>query len=613
MATPRRLPFEVRLHFNQRGNPFTRPLRNFTDDPAEAEIDETFLVEYSPCAVEFTALEDAPPDNARLYIDGFDALVDSDSLLADDDRVYVPCGTMIQIQGYEPDEAGPGRSERPMIYPWIPGNYRVEVTWGDRSYHTILHVRPKDLDYSQLQLMRDELERYVVGLTLDLIRKNQGIGRSDIATELPVRFYQYQVLEKYFHQIRSALLDIVRQPKQVVRRVHEVVPFHANLRRDDRSYRWMHSAAGHARNGGHARWEPRFALAPESSVHYDIPENRWIKRIVEDLIAVIDEIARVIEDMPTGSDADAYREQEKLRRVKEVRRLQPLLRAVLSAPVLKEVKSERGWLPYTPAMQRDGRYRTVYRFWRDLQSHSEVRVDASFEYQWKRTDVLWEYWTFVRTIEALKELGFEPVSGWIYDERWRFPERVFIPVIAEGTRVVMARGEETVEVHYAARLPTFRDEAKATGSFLYVDGTDHNCPDIRLDYYSDGEYRYSVVVEAKYRKKHHIWDETVARRRTRWTKIMNQLQAYRTGIGPVHDKSRRTVEEVIALYPGHKDDRDSQPVYQATDDITLIKLVPGQSNREYVERLARYWGEPQRGQTDGTAPAAPAGAAPPPR
>lgn len=50
---------------------------------------------------------------------------------------------------------------------------------------------------------------------------------------------------------------------------------------------------------------------------------------------------------------------------------------------------------------------------------------------------------------------------------------------------------------------------------------------------------------------------------------------------------------------------DPMPLCRAADNITLIKLVPGRSDREYVKRLAPYWGEPQAGSVAEVASSAP--------
>lgn len=591
MATPRKLPFEVRIRRKSADHTradHTRVLRNFTLDPREADVDETYLLEFVPYELEFAPVSEPPPPDARLYIDGFDALVDEDDVLeVDDDRVYIGCGKSIRIQG-EKREGEQDEASSAAKYPWIPGNYRVEVQWGGQTYYTVLNVRPVNLSWTQLEIMRDELERYVVGLTLDIIRKNQGMGRSELLAALPARFYQYQLLQKNFWMIEAAVRDIIRKPKQEVRRTYTVVPAAKNARRDEKSYRWAHSPQGLARNHGLSDQRAQLALAPSSAINYDLPENRWVRRILEDLLELTDDIAAAIHRFSELQYHLGERVQEERNRLlREILYIQSRLRAALSHPIFREVDPGRASLPYTPAMQRDGRYRTLYRFWWDLRNHSKVRVDAAFEYQWKRTDLLWEYWTLVRTIEALKQLGFEPVSGWIFDKGWEFPDRVLIPSISEGTRIVMVRGDERVDIYYADRIPHSRHAAQQVGSLLYVEGA-HNCPDLRLDYIREDSYEYSIVIEAKYRPRWRIWSDELAADRRSWTKIMNQLQAYRS-VSRRDDSQKRAVREVIAVYPRGN---DKLPVYEAWDHITLIRLTPGEPDKHFVDYLGKYWGRP---------------------
>lgn len=580
MATRHKLPFVVQL----KSGSIARPFRNFTTDALAAEIDETQLEEFMPWELEFLSLSGPPPEVARLYVDGFDALVDTDDVLQmDNGRIYIPCGTKVRMQGVQYDEKGRGEQ----VYPWIPGNYRVEVQWGSDVYYTVLRVQPKDMDDRQLAVMREELERYVVGLTLDIIRRNQGIGQSELATMLPPRFYQYQLLSEKFSTIQAVLQDIIRKPKHEVRRKHHVVTAAKNMRRDERSYRWAHSARGHARNQGATEHRARFAYAPYSRLHYDLPENRWVKKIVASLVDLIDDIVGSIERFSAEHEqASSAFEAELKRQLADIENVRAGLRMVLTHPIFQEVATVRGPLPHTPAMQKDGRYRTLYQFWWNLQSHSQVRVDASFEYQWKRTDLLWEYWTLVRTIEALEELGFEPVSGWIFDKDWQFPQRILIPVIPEGTRVVLSRGDERIVMSYEERLPHRKDEAEERGFFLHVEGP-HNWPDVRLDYFRGGVYKYSVVVEAKYRPARNIWSDDKAEQPWLWTNIMQQLRSYRIAISLVEDPMRRAVKEVITIYPR---DRSRPAVDKVADHITLVQLSPGSANEHYKQHLARYWG-----------------------
>ncbi len=574
MATHHSVPFAVRFHFWP-GSPNSRTesLGNFTDEEAEADVDRVTLTEYWDCELEFASLTGDTPSDAKLYIDGLDALTHR-SLVTEGGRTFIRCGTRIEIQNHEKTD-----------FPWIPGSYRVQVDWNGTSYYTVLYVKPKNMDDGQLRLMREELEEYVVGLTLDLVRRNQGIGQSRLASKLPIRFYQYQLLEKHFAQLNGVFHDLLRRPKHEVRKVHEVLPANRGYEQDRMGYRWFHSFAGQSRNGGQTGTAARVVLAPQRIVDYDLPENRWTKKILLSFIEILDGIAEAVEASMQEDGWEAIREAE--RQIATVRRLQSRFRTVLSHPLFEQVNLVHGPLPYTPALRRDGRYRSLYQFWWNLVHHTELRVDASFEYQWKKTDLLWEYWSFVKTLQALQRMGFEAVSGWIYDERWRFPEQVFIPSIPAGTRVTMVRGTERIEVAYDAVLPHSPATAKAIGSVVYVEGR-HDRPDVRVDYYHNEQYRYSVVVEAKYRKAHHIWNQAAGDQHSAWTQTMHQLRSYRTDIALAEDDMQRAVKNVVVLHP----ERGNLPsVHNTGQHISLVHLTPGSDDSHYAEYLEELLAE----------------------
>ena len=296
MATPPKLPFAVRIHASPDSDDYywVGELSSFTLDERDAEPDRLYLTEYRDYDLEFVSRDGEPPEDARLYLGGFDVLVHPE-LATDGGSAYIPCGTRVRISRRDETD-----------FPWQPGNYGVRVDWDGTSYYTVLNVKPKDLSDDQLQQMRRELEKYVVGLTLDLIRKNQGIGQSDVASRLPIRFYQYQLLEKHFARLYEALIDILRRPKHEVRRIHEVVSAHNAYKVDRESYRWLNSYAGYSRNEGGVDRSARSVLAPKRIVDYDLPENRWVKRILLNLIGIIEEIADSLE---------AYMEVEQGRRL----------------------------------------------------------------------------------------------------------------------------------------------------------------------------------------------------------------------------------------------------------------------------------------------------------
>ena len=119
MATQPKLPFSLALVLHPEGERRVLNLEKFTTDEASAEVSAYFL-EYTDCDLEFRAIEE-PPEEAWVTIDGFDALFNTqrEGLVDRYGRLVLCCNHTLPIQRHNESE-----------FPWIPGNYRVEVRWG---------------------------------------------------------------------------------------------------------------------------------------------------------------------------------------------------------------------------------------------------------------------------------------------------------------------------------------------------------------------------------------------------------------------------------------------------------------------------------------------------
>ena len=263
---PDKIPFNIIMHLGSKEKKFSVPLRNFQTKEKEAVIDSTYLLEFSYVNLEFSPVPDiAIPENVRLYMDGLDGIGD-DRIKRDLNGAYLECPCNIPL--YHEVEN----------YPWIPGQYRIKVVWGDSSFFTILKVKSKHISDSQLGIMRHELEECIRGLAIDVALPRHGLGTSDVIQLLPVRFYQYSLVEKEFSRLYASILDILQRPHQQAIKEHKVVSVHKARVWDNRTLCWLNSERGQRKNCN-SYWEPNFVLAPRSKIHYDLPENQWIKKI----------------------------------------------------------------------------------------------------------------------------------------------------------------------------------------------------------------------------------------------------------------------------------------------------------------------------------------------
>ncbi|MTI83923.1 MAG: DUF2357 domain-containing protein [Firmicutes bacterium] len=585
---PNKLPFQVILHLGGVERSASRPLINFCQKEKEAAVDYTYLLEFSNSNLEFSP---APgyevPSKTKLYIDGLDG-IESDLVQRDLDGAYLPCPCSISL--YKSGEN---------TYPWIPGQYRVKVVWGDKDYFTILRVRAKNMTDDQLEQMRFELENYVRGLAMDIVLQNQGIGTSEVVRSLPERFYQYHVIEREFPRLYATILDILQKPHQQASKKYSVLPVHRAKVWDNRTLRWLNSEQGRRKNCNTTK-APQFVLSPNNEIQFDLPENRWLKKILRDIIQVLGEIQSAIEGtleqkkkelkleqhFNSSDAAVSERTKQEINKLREdltrCGGLQGQFWQLLNSFPLNEVKYCSGFIPITPGLQKDFRYWFIYRFWQQLTQHSEVQVQSAADYQWKRTDLLYEYWCFVKTMEAVRKLGFTPHSGWIFSHRWDFSDSMFIPSIEPGTQVTFYKDTWRLDLIYDQTVPYRLEEAKQREIPIWSE-SENNRPDMRLDLYRNGEYYRSIILEVKYRPCKNIWNYDIEEQRPKWSVNMRQLRNYRIGLSSIDDQDSRPVFQVLALFPGDKESKTVMPVEPYR--IAIVQLTPGRDNPHFQEYL----------------------------
>lgn len=583
---PNKLPFEVVLHVGHEKKQ-AYPLLNFCRHEKETIVDVSYLVELSNVDLEF---KPAPrfdlPSDARLYLEGLDG-VSSDQVKRDQQGVYLTCPCYIPL--YDHNEGS---------YPWIPGQYMVKVVWGDEEYFTILKVRAKNITDKQLEIMRSELEKYVRGLTIDLLLHNQGIGTSNIIYSLPERFYQYHLIVKEFPRLYNVILDIIKRPRQQAMKEHYVVPSHKTKFWDNRTLRWLNTDQGRRKNLNIRI--PQFVLAPQSKIEYNLPENQWVKKIIQDLVQLLREIKKAIENTlinkkhkineillydngQSGTLQLLQKEVEQLQRdLYHCSTMQGQFWQILNNPLFKDISCSSAFIPVTPTFQRDGRYWLVYRFWQQLNQHSEIQVESAADYQRKRTDLLYEYWCFVKTIMAIKDMGFMPQKGWIFSYQFDFHDPIFIPTIKPGTQVTFRKGKWHLELIYDQRIPYEPKQSEENGIPLWSE-SENNRPDMRLDVYNGDKFAYTIILEVKYRRKDYIWNTRTEGTPSLWSDNMRQLKNYRTGLSRIDDYMMRGVYEVLALHPGDA----SAPSVKTIDRyrVTLLQITPGIDSNHFSDYL----------------------------
>ncbi|MDR3600808.1 MAG: DUF2357 domain-containing protein [Desulfosporosinus sp.] len=545
--------------------------------------------------VSFTSTQ----EEACLYIDGLDGY---DSLKLHLDEEGIPCikpGTQRFALYSDVNED----------YPLIPADYMVFVKRKGEvndALEATLRVRPNNITEDQLDVMRSELNEMVQGLAYDQTRTGHGIklyGESGLLP--PIVLAEFVILNHMVKELGVTLEDLARRPDQYLERQYREVKTNVNCKQDAKSYRWLLSVQGQRANvAAKSETQPEVIMGVIDHFTYNTLENRMVLgflcyvssqlelvlraircTITEEYKAIEMRAPYVVLQKSTSHEVRALKAKivslESMER--EMQKGIFRVRKYMESPVLKKLKPLSASNHFSLKIQRDWRYKKIFTWWKQLRAQDfQMPMCQDFKVQWKRTDVLYEYWCYIKTIIALEQVGYTPVSGWIYDDSHKVNLEFVFPVLQDDTLVEMTKGTIRLSVLFNEKMARAKRGALRSNRILYMEGTNYK-PDIRIDVFDNDIYTGSIIVDAKYRKRLNIWNNDRVEDENR-PKNMNTLQNYSNSLKFVGDAAgvSKTIR-VIALHPSHG------PVVEDIEDtnVSLIQLRPKERLTHYSEYLER--------------------------
>lgn len=590
MVTRSDLPFQ--LSFQQYNR--VVEIDRFSTDPDLDVEDVPELKENQELLLHFRSRD----EEAQFYMDGLEVLDERFGLEVDSHRM-----PFLLPQ----EEPWPLFKHTDEYYPLIPGFYRIKVISQGVAWHTAVRIVPKELTVPEWETMRDELEAQLRGLAQDLIRKNMGLGDPLLQFLPPEHLFRFLVINKHFRVMMAALSDLRTRVNHRIRKSYRIVPANRAKSTDQETVRHRLT---HPEETG--------LKTPVREVDYDLLENRWVRHIVHVLSRYLDDITvslqeytaqieREIEEFHVrfpARELTAYlRERQRIRKdldayvdkaLSMLHGVQMIMTAEWYGEVAKKIPTS-----VSPVLLQDPRYRALYHLYRELKSESlEVSLDTSYAYQWKRTDLLYEMWGFLKIVHMLtQQLHYEPVSGWLFDHR-ADGNKIFIPSLPEGTCIQLQKDDVRLHLHYNAEIPN-REDTDGARTPLYLLSSYHNRPDGRMDVFKDDVYLGSLILEFKYRPRYGrypFWNVTPLSSAKRPVST-NQLIAYHgdsasTRFGGLKESrwSSRTrpVYETWALYPRRTGDTlaDLNEYFEGYH-VRLLVLTPGDDNAQVVDQLTQ--------------------------
>lgn len=513
----------------------------------------------------------------RCRMDGFDVL--QDSLLKYDEQnvPFINSGKITLFQ----HQSGNG------YYPYIPGIYCISVVSKGVTYYSLVKVISNRLTDNQLDSMRYEVESQLKGLALDVVRKQTVFQNTEEIQIDNSLFQKYKTLNHHFNEISTIIADLSKRIRSALKKEYQLQPMEKPSHVDSVSiqYRVKHPET------------TNYLMTKKNKVNYDLTENRLLKRIINkwtgilaDFIFQIDNNLEKLqsEDANFSSYTSVARRKAILEELRGYRQRASQMKGTFNqlsvSPWYREV-SDLGPMVISNEMHVDIRYRKILKIHQYLTSEElDLSLHPGWRFHWKRTDQLYEIWSFFKVLNLIKDNGFTFSQA----PRWLFVDHeqtglIVIPTIPKGAIFELQKGDLRLSLVYDGEIPKEQSRTSKTKAPIYTT-SDHNTPDIRVDAYIRETFIGSILLDSKYRKKEVLMDSKY------------QLISYADHVRSpfIYNKRRweriRPVHRVLVLYPdkwGHKG-------IEHLDDksISLVPLTPetesvavGQMLKELVDGL----------------------------
>lgn len=429
-----------------------------------------------------------------------------------------------------------------------------EHTW----YYGSLQVLPKPMNIEEWNQMKEELEKEMVGLSQDLLRRSIGLERQRVRELPPEILHDFIVMKSSAQSVFAALTDIAKNPRCEIATQYKRVGNSRICRLDEKSMRRYATRAG-----SEATYE-----VPEKVTKYDIQDNRLLKRMVLDYEKRLNRFLELLEE---EYGAKVLQQNQLGKSVTEFYQLAQKLKKMTLLLRTKDWYLEVGDVmqPYIPhSFIMDTRYNILYQMWlRGKQERFPMEFPGQPSYAWRQSSYLYEIWCYVKIVHLLAE-EFE-----LEEESWNclFSERTWLPFLHEGSAIGLYNDEVSLKLVYDRPLSSSSQDTNLKEP-LYIAKTQeyskqHNRPDILIHVYDRKKEWYigAIVLECKYRKLNSFWNESNER------SSIGQLQAYYNNTrseylfgGKGKRLNIRPVKKVIVLTP------DVQGEGKCQDDFGIL-------------------------------------------
>ena len=517
------------------------------------------LKEYDNLSIRFKGKESVPIDTeARLYMDGLEIIDDLETDNEDMPFLSLNEETMLHYH-----------SNNNVSYPWIPGVYRLTVVWNNTKYYSQIIIKPNNMNMEEHSSMIVEIERQAKGLARDWLRKNSTVDffdvnsninptNIDLANQLLLK--KTMIVNNFSIIKKNMYLELIKD--------YQLTPIEKAKRIDGESLKLYQNRPNSQLNG--------LSMSKEVKIHSAVVKeqidnniNRYLVKMIHEFIlilnnALIDTSALmkyVNSDLAVlnrynknyineGTQSKIRFRENQLNKIElfkeNIMNLNTVFKRFLKTNNFENVKLLHNIKLPRSIMKLYG-YNMIYAIYKDLKNSISNDINDLYEYNWKSSEVLYEYWCFLKLIHILKELDLKPINGWIFSPQ--LEKRILnIPSIPDDAYVTFRKDEYTVKLIFNSEIPKTPQTAVEQKSPYWI-RANRNKPDFRIDIYLKNEYQYTIVLDAKYSPANRIWNKRGKNHYSKSNRTIEQLKIYANMIIKLNTRKENVVEEVIALCP----------------------------------------------------------------
>ena len=549
-----------------------------SEEYGSTELTEILFREYENVSLEFSSLS----NDDRVYFDGIDLLPAELCEIDDDGNLYLkPQGQGERYSLFEYSSE---------YYAMRVGKYELRICHKGEIYYQWFTVLPKNVNSGEWEIMQQELESEMQGLSTDIIRKNISLGDNKNGVVPSKELYKFFVIKKHFNNILAALIDLKDKPKYKVQKEYRSEPLYRATYIDNVTVKdYLMKGTG----------EERY-LVPKRIYNYDLPENRWLKRIIGEYESEL----KIFKESTYRYYAYVNKELVELKRFGDSSRavirakenvlieLEKYLETAKTILNISELIKSQEWysqirdvnsLIVPHVLIFDVRYNAFYKMYKELQQNNAgIQWSENYAYSWKLSSKMYEMWCFIKLCRFLisDEIGFE-AKGWIFD---KFKdENILVPDLESGTKVEFYKDNIKIKAYYDLVIPKTIGATSKENQPVFAN-TRHTRPDIKFDLYKNDIYWCSLIFEVKYRNIQKLWSYNDSKCKEQIRAYKNDYKSkYFRGIDSEYFVRKiNPIDRVWVLNPSHSSE---DVIDKRNEGIKFVRLIPGEEHGNIINEL----------------------------